>query len=264
MLAQRIGLDDRLTTVQGRLEDEGATIADWNNHKELWKIKRAVDHDIERLQQEIERRAAEQMNAGQPAKWKRREHKLFRELTAQYAGRGPVYELLCQRLAEITVLMEQRREAGSGDADEYVKLMQAQNQTIAQLQKYTEATKSESLSKEAREVALGLMRVIEGIVAPRAPELWSDVVQGVKSHIMQVETEPRFAVLPRPDAQKASGPLDQDTSGIMLENGDSMASGINVENDLGVAFDDAGADDEPFDIDPRTVILDHEPVGTRS
>lgn len=179
---QRLLSSDNPEQVPTRLEQESL--------RDAWRMLQETDAQIERLEEQLRRQRAESMAPDlQPEKWRVREQELYEELTVHYQGRGPVYENLCKQLAEITVRVEQLRDANvvtsTGD---YTKLHQLRIQTIGQLQRFTEATKSEALTKQSQEVGLGLMRIVEGVVAPRAPELYNEIVQAVRASLTVVPT----------------------------------------------------------------------------
>lgn len=109
---------------------------------------------------------------------------LYTDLIEQYGGMGKQYELLCKRLAEITVKIEQANASGRlVSAEEFSKLYDMHIKAVGQLQKYTEATKSETLTKETREYLTALLRVMEPHLAPVAPSAWRDALQAVRAKI---------------------------------------------------------------------------------
>lgn len=104
-----------------------------------------------------------------------------RKLLVQYGDLGPHYRILCGRLAEMVYRAEVQRGSGRDlPTTEMLGLNDAILKTINQLQKFTESTKSESLSKDRDALAVALLGVIERIVAPQAPNLWAAIVVGVQ------------------------------------------------------------------------------------
>jgi hypothetical protein len=105
-------------------------------------------------------------------------------LAEQYDGMGPQYELLCRRLAEITAHIDAVRESGRQLSPSELKSLYDLHTTLVnQLQKHTESTKSESVSKEAAEHINTAIKIFEDIIAPEQPQLWLKAVNAVRARI---------------------------------------------------------------------------------
>jgi hypothetical protein len=102
------------------------------------------------------------------------------QLRDQFDG-GPHYELLCERVAGLHVRLK-RMEANIREypAVDHARLNQQLLSYINQLQKYTEAMKSESISKEAQGVAEKILLIVEKNLATSYPELWRGVMREVR------------------------------------------------------------------------------------
>lgn len=186
-LRLRDTLRHKMDEASVRVGTPETTAAEQAHYTTLWKMYREAGQDLERVESDVARATASQMSTGgQEPRWKTREAQIAQSLVAEYGGNGPVYELLCRRLAEVTVRLEQLREStASMDTNEYVKLVQLQTGTVAQLQRYTEATKTETVSKEVKEVGLGIMREAEKVLGTRYPELYNEFVEAVRERLQQ-------------------------------------------------------------------------------
>ena len=114
-----------------------------------------------------------------------RQHTLD-ELAEQFEG-GPHYQLLCERVAGLHVRLKQMEQSGRDFSPaEHAQLNQQLLAYINQLQKYTEAMKSELISREAQGVAENLLQVVEKHLSATYPELWLAVMKDVRSALEAV------------------------------------------------------------------------------
>lgn len=166
--------------------------AAYEKARSAWRLWVEAREELRREEDSARRRELEGQRSDSARE--RIEH-LTQVLISQYDGLGPQYELMCRSLAEVRVRREQVSQSGRDiTSDEFAKLAELEIRIVGQIQKHTEATKSESLSKEAKEMALAVLRHVERVVAPRNPRLWRDVVQEVKA---QLGTENAAPQLPR-------------------------------------------------------------------
>lgn len=118
-------------------------------------------------------------------------------LLAHYSDLPPVYKYLCGQLADLTYRAEQARTSGRDvSIDELAKLNNAILGTVAQIQRHTESTKSESLSKDRNELALAIMGIVERVVAPVQPNLWGAVFAAVKQELQAIDRGDRAELPP--------------------------------------------------------------------
>lgn len=109
---------------------------------------------------------------------------VYAHLLSQYDGLGPHYQVLCRRLAETVVRMEQANASGRiVTADEHARMTDQYVRLIGQLQKYTETTKSEAVSKEAQSYVRAAVKVLEEVVAPVQPQLWARALRTLERKI---------------------------------------------------------------------------------
>jgi hypothetical protein len=109
-----------------------------------------------------------------------RQHTLD-DLLAQFEG-GPHYVLLCERASGLHVRLKQMEASGRDFSPaEHAQLNAQLLAYINQLQKYTEAMKSESISREAQSVAESILQIVEKHCAATYPELYLGVVKDVRS-----------------------------------------------------------------------------------
>lgn len=113
-------------------------------------------------------------------------------LLEEYGHLGPQYRIMVARLAELDFRAEAARSSGRDiSTEELVKLNGAVISTIAQLQKYNESTKSESLSKDRNELAYALLSLLEGIIAPSQPGLWAQSLHAVRQKLSGLQQDER-------------------------------------------------------------------------
>jgi len=128
---------------------------------------------------ETTRRSAMELHAG--ARWDRERAEIVRNLKDQFEG-GPHYDLLCERVGSLTVRLKQMESSGRDySAQEHATLNTQMLGYINQLQKYTEAMKSESISREAQSVAENILQIVEKHCAVTYPELWLSVMKDVRA-----------------------------------------------------------------------------------
>lgn len=115
------------------------------------------------------------------AYWQQTHDALLVQLKEQFDG-GPHYELLCERVAGLHVRLQQMESSGRDfTANEHATLNNQLLAYVNQLQKYTEAMKSESISREAQNVAEEILQLVERHCATTYPELWLGIMKDVRS-----------------------------------------------------------------------------------
>lgn len=108
----------------------------------------------------------------------RRIDQIYRELIVQYDGLGPQYEIMCKSLAEQREWLERQQSSGrSLDPKELLDISKSMQAWIKQIQQYTEATKSESISKETQEYITIVLKILEDVVGVQAPRAWQAGMQ---------------------------------------------------------------------------------------
>jgi hypothetical protein len=108
------------------------------------------------------------------------EHTLA-QLKGQFREGGPHYDLLCERVAGLHVRLKQMETSGrSYSAAEHSQLNGQLLSYINQLQKYTEAMKSESISRESQQVAEAILGLVQKHVAVTYPEMWNLIMHDVR------------------------------------------------------------------------------------
>lgn len=111
---------------------------------------------------------------------------LLDELKEQFEG-GPHYDLLCERVARLHVRLKQMESSGRAyTPSEHAQLNNQLLSFVGQLQKYTEAMKSESISREAQAVAEQILAVVEKRLSTSHPELWLDIMKDVRAGLEAV------------------------------------------------------------------------------
>ena len=135
------------------------------------------------LAEEVRKRSLEMPSASE---WDQLHTETLEDLKGTFDG-GPHYLLLCERVAGLHVRLK-RMEASGRDvpASEHAQLNAQLLGYINQLQKYTEAMKSESISREAQSVAEAILQLVEKHCATTYPELYLEIVKDVRSTLEAV------------------------------------------------------------------------------
>lgn len=115
------------------------------------------------------------------------------KLVAEYGAHGVQYEILCIMLAPLVVKL---RKSYSGrirlSTDEQTNLSRTATGLVAQLQKHTESTKTETHAV-IKQVAVSVLAAIEPLLAAQ-PHLWARVVEEVDTRVRD-----GALALPEPD-----------------------------------------------------------------
>lgn len=109
------------------------------------------------------------------------DQKLLKSLQEQFTGGGPHYELLCERVAGLHMRLQHMEASGRDfSPQEHATLNTQLLSYINQLQKYTEAMKSETISKETQEAVEEVLRIVERHLGTTYLEVWHAVVKDVR------------------------------------------------------------------------------------
>src|SRR5215472_11493704 len=128
---------------------------------------------------ETVRRSSLELHAS--ARWSAEREAILADLHEQFEG-GPHYDLLTDRVASLSIRLRQMESSGRDySAQEHATLNTQLLGYINQLQKYTEAMKSESISREAQTVAEQILQLVEKHCAVTYPELWLGIMRDVRS-----------------------------------------------------------------------------------
>lgn len=107
-----------------------------------------------------------------------------RGLLAEYGDLGPQYRMLIERMAAVdTHIRIMERSGRDVDPGEFSELHKTHLAYVNQLQKYTEAQKTESLSKQTQDTVSAVMVIIEHRLANTNPTLWREIVGDVRKAI---------------------------------------------------------------------------------
>jgi len=121
--------------------------------------------------------------------WEAQYQQMLHDFDAQYEQGGPQYKLLCERVAGLTIRLRQMEASGRDfNQSEYNQTNASLLSFVNQLQRFTEATRTEAVSKEAQAVAEVLMGIMERHVAVTYPELWQRIVGDVRRALEGVGT----------------------------------------------------------------------------
>jgi predicted nuclease with TOPRIM domain len=135
----------------------------------------ALAQEAKEAEEEVRRRSLEIPRSGD---WQEMYATMVSDLKQQYDGLGPHYDLLCEHTASLTVRLRMMEASGRDvSSGEYVEMHKLYLGYVNQLQKYTEAMKSESISKMTQEVAEQIVQLFERHFGTLHPEEWDSAVR---------------------------------------------------------------------------------------
>jgi hypothetical protein len=105
-------------------------------------------------------------------------------LMDEYGDLGPQYRMLVERMAAVDTRIKVMERSGRDvDPGEFAELHKTHLSYVNQLQKYTEAQKTESLSKQTQDTVQAIMVIIEHRIANQNPQMWREIVGDVRKAI---------------------------------------------------------------------------------
>jgi hypothetical protein len=141
-----------------------------------------IQQQATQLEAETRRRQIENLQ-----NFQLRYQQTYAELVESYGDLGPQYRLLTERLASldarIAAMDQSQRDLSPAEIDTLNKLHLS---FVNQLQRYTEATKSEVLNKQTQDVVNQILIIVEHRVSPANPQLWREVMHDVRSAVEQL------------------------------------------------------------------------------
>jgi len=133
---------------------------------------------------EVRKRSLERPLSGH---WSQEYNTLRQSLREEYDGLGPHYELLCDNCAAISIRLRQMEASGRDyDSGEYTDIHKLYLTYINQLQKYTEAMKSESINRQTQDVAERLVQIFERHFGNAYPVEWKTAVDELRQVVESV------------------------------------------------------------------------------
>ncbi len=175
--------------------------------REYRKLALDLDHVNELIHEQQQRMARDHAVNSSRVDWRER-HALIRdELIQTYKGRGAQYDLLIDELSRHKLAIEQMRAAPVPlDMAEYNKLAITILGHVNQLQKFTEASKTESIRTEVNEAIEGTLKVVESYIAPSYPNLWLEIVTEVVRRMggQVIEQDGGYVAVPPPTPNGSS------------------------------------------------------------
>jgi hypothetical protein len=136
-----------------------------------------------KAESEVRRRSLEIPITG---KWVEELTSTVEALKEQYDGLGPHYELLCENTARLTIRIRMMDESGRDVASsEMVEMHKLQIAYIGQLQRFTEAMKSQTVTKLTQEVAEAIIQIFERNFANLLPEQWKECITELRAMVEQ-------------------------------------------------------------------------------
>ena len=138
-----------------------------------------AQHQAVVLEQETRRRKLESLSLYLRQFEDTRDH-----LLREYGDLGPQYRMLVDRMAAVDTRIHVMERSGRDvDPSEFSELHKTHLSYVNQLQKYTEAQKSETLNKQTQDTVSAVMVIIEHRIANTNPQLWREIVGDVRKAI---------------------------------------------------------------------------------
>jgi len=159
---------------KGRAEPDARTVKKWRDAVETWTKLNDLLVQAEDEYRRVGRHPLPVVVMG-------RKKKIVEDLQRQYGDHGPQYQMLVEMVASKKIRLESMDEAGIYGV-EYDGLARALREDIGQLQRYTEATKSEAIHKEVNEVGALILGMVDRYLHDQ-PTLFRTIVQAVRRAI---------------------------------------------------------------------------------
>jgi hypothetical protein len=169
-----------------RTDDEGNALSistDVETYGKAYKIWKDALDSLWEAEQQL-RRSLESRSTADSAT---RKDVIVNELLAEYGDYGPQYRHLISLVAGITLRIE-AMEVGGRDAPsaEYVQLAKLKLDAINQMQKYTEATKSATVSQELNSLGAKFLEIAERRFGTY-PDEFAAFIEDIKTAIREKE-----------------------------------------------------------------------------
>lgn len=141
----------------------------------------ALVEEAKQAEDEVRRRSLEIPRTGE---WAEQYAELVDELKEQYDGLGPHYDMLCENTAGLSIRLRMMEMSGRDvSSGEYVEMHKLYLGYVNQLQKYTEAMKTQSVNKLTQEVAEAIVQLFERHFGNLYPEQWKSAVVELRGMI---------------------------------------------------------------------------------
>lgn len=160
-----------------------ATASDYR----AWVAAQRAWIDAQQHLMDVER-AVRRRELEDPERHRRDFEQRRRELAEEYGGRGAQYMVLIDGL--VSVEMRLAAVAASGrdiSSDEFAELHRLKLTYVNQLQKYTEALKTERVVPEVRQAVLATLAIVERHLASQ-PVTWQAIVREVEAAVQPAAT----------------------------------------------------------------------------
>lgn len=116
--------------------------------------------------------------------WARRAAELRVALQEEYRARGPQYTILIDELVAAVLHAEQLRQSGREVPTLEMRVAQRTVMDLtAQLQKYTESTKSEAMQTVRKQTLIAVLEVCDRVIGSRQPELWQSLLGEIERQL---------------------------------------------------------------------------------
>lgn len=138
-----------------------------------------IQHQATAMEQEVRRRQLESLVI-----FRSFYEDTYTQLMDAYGDLGPQYRLLVERAAALDARIKvMDQSARDVPTDEVAEMNKLHLSLMNQLQRYTEATKTESLTRQTQETIQQLMIIVEHRVSPTNPQLWREIVHDVRTAV---------------------------------------------------------------------------------
>jgi len=134
------------------------------------------------LEEEVRRRKLESLHLFQ-----QRFQSTYNDLAEEYGDLGPQYRLLAERLSSVDARIHAMDHSGRDlSTQELAELHKLHLSLLNQLQRYTEATKTEAITKQTQDVVNQVLIIVEHRVSPANPQLWREIIHDVRTAVEQL------------------------------------------------------------------------------
>ncbi len=158
-----------------------------SNASEVARYKKAleawteVSAQVEVTEGKYRKAALETQNI---QKWQTRFQEVSHSLLKEYGNLGPQYEILVAELARTVIKREQLDNSGREVShEEWTKISSQIKDLTNQLQRYTEAVKTEVIKTATQDAILKTLEVVERALSDH-PHLWASVVSEVRTAVI--------------------------------------------------------------------------------
>jgi hypothetical protein len=150
------------------------------------QLVEAVSKQTDRVQAAEERVRRALFERRTAEHWEQRRAELTAALEGQYGRLGPEYAVLIRRLVHAEIRAQQLEASGADiTAGEWRRVGQEIRDTVQALRRAGREGEA-GRAQRARDDAMMVLRELERVIAPVAPELWHRAISELRQHVQAV------------------------------------------------------------------------------